>query len=225
VLCDAPPLLAVTDAAILAKSTSGAILIVSSGKPNRHQLSTALEALQTVGAKVAGVAMTMLPTRGPDAYYGQYGGYGQYGYKKKGAHVDGYAPVLPATNTVPAAPPAAGSGSWAPSPTPAAASIPPPATRTPASAPAEPAGPRRTPNPQGSSLSAPQVVSTPVAPAAQRPQPLPPTRTAAAAQPAAAAQAAAAAEPLPSRAQTDFDALLAGATEIDPADITTRRRP
>ncbi|WP_322409918.1 polysaccharide biosynthesis tyrosine autokinase [Microbacterium invictum] len=79
VLCDAPPLLPVTDAAILAKATSGAILIVASGQTNRHQLSGAVEALQTVGAKIAGLVMTMVPTRGPDAYYSYGAGYG-YGY-------------------------------------------------------------------------------------------------------------------------------------------------
>lgn len=79
VLCDAPPLLPVTDAAILAKATSGAIVIVASGQTNRHQLDGAMDALQTVGAKVAGLVMTMVPTRGPDAYYAYGAGYG-YGY-------------------------------------------------------------------------------------------------------------------------------------------------
>ena len=84
VLCDAPPLLPVTDAAILARATSGALVIVSAGRTNRHQLSGAIDALQTVGAKVAGVVLSMVPTRGPDAYaysYGYgYGGTGHYGY-------------------------------------------------------------------------------------------------------------------------------------------------
>lgn len=80
VLCDAPPLLPVTDAAILAKATSGAIVVVSAGRTNRHQLSGAVEALGTVGAKIAGLVMSMVPTRGPDAYYSYGYGYG-YGYK------------------------------------------------------------------------------------------------------------------------------------------------
>ncbi|MBM3717166.1 polysaccharide biosynthesis tyrosine autokinase [Microbacterium sp. LMI1-1-1.1] len=81
VLCDAPPLLPVTDAAVLSKSTAGAIVIVAAGKTTTHQLTGAFDALETVGAKVAGVALTMVPTRGPDAYgYGGYGyGYGGYG--------------------------------------------------------------------------------------------------------------------------------------------------
>ncbi len=83
VLCDAPPLLPVTDAAILARGTSGAILVASAGRVTRHQLEGAVEALHTVGAKVAGFVMSMVPTRGPDSYYNGYGyGYG-YGYMQE----------------------------------------------------------------------------------------------------------------------------------------------
>ncbi|MGP6176009.1 polysaccharide biosynthesis tyrosine autokinase [Microbacterium sp. A196] len=82
VLCDAPPLLPVTDAAVLSRATSGAIMVVAAGRTTNHQLEGALEALETVGSKVAGVVMTMVPTKGADAYtygYGYgYGGYGTY---------------------------------------------------------------------------------------------------------------------------------------------------
>lgn len=82
VLCDAPPLLPVTDAAILARVTSGALMVVSAGKTTSHQLTLATEALGTVGAKLAGFVMSMVPTRGPDSYYSAYGyGYG-YGYRE-----------------------------------------------------------------------------------------------------------------------------------------------
>jgi len=84
VLCDAPPLLPVTDAAILARATSGALMVVSAGKTTKHQLTGATEALNTVGAKLAGFIMSMVPTRGPDSYYAAYGyGYGYgYGYRE-----------------------------------------------------------------------------------------------------------------------------------------------
>lgn len=83
VLFDAPPLLPVTDAAILARVTSGAIMIVSAGKTTKHQLAGATEALNNVGAKLAGFVMSMVPTRGPDSYYSGYGyGYG-YGYTQE----------------------------------------------------------------------------------------------------------------------------------------------
>ncbi|MEV7767980.1 polysaccharide biosynthesis tyrosine autokinase [Microbacterium sp. NPDC086615] len=81
VLCDAPPLLPVTDAAILARVTSGAMMVVSAGKTTRHQLALATQALRAVDAKLAGFVMSMVPTRGPDSYYSAYG-YG-YGYREE----------------------------------------------------------------------------------------------------------------------------------------------
>jgi capsular exopolysaccharide synthesis family protein len=75
VLFDAPPLLPVTDAAILAKKASGAIVAVASGKTMKGQLAGAVAALENVGAPIAGFVMTMMPVKGPGAY-----GYGRYGY-------------------------------------------------------------------------------------------------------------------------------------------------
>lgn len=75
VLFDCPPLLPVTDAAILSKKASGAILVVASGSTHKSQLAGAVSALENVGANVAGFVLTMMPTRGPGAY-----GYGRYGY-------------------------------------------------------------------------------------------------------------------------------------------------
>lgn len=79
VLIDAPPLLPVTDAAILSKRTGGAIVIAAAGKTHRGQLKSAIEVLTGIGSEVLGIVVTMLPTKGQDAYsYGKYG-YG-YGY-------------------------------------------------------------------------------------------------------------------------------------------------
>lgn len=75
VIFDAPPLLPVTDAAILAKSVGGAIIVVASGRTHKNQLKGAIAALDNVGAPISGLVLTMLPTKGPDAY-----GYGRYGY-------------------------------------------------------------------------------------------------------------------------------------------------
>ncbi|MDN4475416.1 polysaccharide biosynthesis tyrosine autokinase [Demequina sp. SYSU T00192] len=75
VLYDAPPLLPVTDAAVLAKLVGGAVLIVAAGRTHAPQLDSALQSLETVGAHVSGLVLSMLPSRGPDAY-----GYGRYGY-------------------------------------------------------------------------------------------------------------------------------------------------
>jgi len=75
VLFDAPPLLPVTDAAVLAKNVGGALLVVAAGRTHKNQLRGAIAALTNVGAPVSGLVLTMLPTKGPDAY-----GYGNYGY-------------------------------------------------------------------------------------------------------------------------------------------------
>lgn len=75
VLFDAPPLLPVTDAAVLATNTGGALLMVAAGRAHKGQVRGAVSALENVGARLAGVVITMLPTKGPDSY-----GYGRYGY-------------------------------------------------------------------------------------------------------------------------------------------------
>ena len=64
-----------TDAAILSKSASGAILVVAAGRVHKQQLAAAASALENVGARLLGAVPTLLPTKGPDAY-----GYGRYGY-------------------------------------------------------------------------------------------------------------------------------------------------
>lgn len=82
VIIDAAPLLPVTDAAILSRETAGAIVAVAAGRTTRQQLAQALENLENVGAKVAGIALTMVPTRGADAFGYSYGyGYG-YGHTR-----------------------------------------------------------------------------------------------------------------------------------------------
>jgi succinoglycan biosynthesis transport protein ExoP len=81
VIVDLPPLLPVTDAAIVSKLTRGTLVVVAAGRTQRAELAGAIAALENVGAPVAGVILTMLPTKGPDAYgYGGYG-YGRYGYE------------------------------------------------------------------------------------------------------------------------------------------------
>ncbi|GGE99208.1 polysaccharide biosynthesis tyrosine autokinase [Mycetocola zhadangensis] len=86
VIFDAPPLLPVTDAAILSKSVGGAIVVVASGRTHKNQLKGALTALENVGASVSGIVLTMMPTSGPDAYGNGRYGYG-YGYGASEADV------------------------------------------------------------------------------------------------------------------------------------------
>lgn len=81
VIFDSPPLLPVTDAAILAKKVGGTIMVVAAGRTHKNQLRGSLAALSNVGAPVSGVVLTMLPTKGSNAEsYGYELGYGTYGY-------------------------------------------------------------------------------------------------------------------------------------------------
>ncbi|WP_104190436.1 polysaccharide biosynthesis tyrosine autokinase [Cryobacterium sp. Y82] len=73
VIFDTPPLLPVSDAAILAHNAGGAILVVAIGRTRRHQLARALSALEKAGAPIFGLVMTMLRTKETDA-----DGYGTY---------------------------------------------------------------------------------------------------------------------------------------------------
>jgi succinoglycan biosynthesis transport protein ExoP len=68
VLIDTPPLLPVTDAAILAKLTGGALVVVGSEKLHRAQLAEAMGSLETVGARVLGVVLNRLARTQGDTY-------------------------------------------------------------------------------------------------------------------------------------------------------------
>ncbi|RJS45416.1 polysaccharide biosynthesis tyrosine autokinase [Nocardioides cavernaquae] len=80
IVIDAPPLLPVTDAALLASMTDGALLVVRHSRTTRDQLRGAHDRLESVGADTLGVVFNMVPKKGGGAYGYGYG----YGY--------GYAP-------------------------------------------------------------------------------------------------------------------------------------
>jgi capsular exopolysaccharide synthesis family protein len=75
VLIDTPPLLPVTDAAVLARECDGALLVIRQGRTTREQLTRSLEALRSVGARLLGTVLNMAPTGGAHGYgYGYYTG-------------------------------------------------------------------------------------------------------------------------------------------------------
>jgi capsular exopolysaccharide synthesis family protein len=82
VILDAPPLLPVTDAALLATQADGAVVITRHGGTTRDQLTHAIERLDSVDAKVLGVVINMAPQRKVGSAYGY--GYG-YGYSMEDA--------------------------------------------------------------------------------------------------------------------------------------------
>ncbi len=83
VIVDSPPLLAVTDGAILAADADGTIVAVRAGKTRRDHLAHGIGMLRDVDAKLLGAVLTMLPTRGSSSYsYNYYYG-GSYGDDKR----------------------------------------------------------------------------------------------------------------------------------------------
>jgi capsular exopolysaccharide synthesis family protein len=84
VIVDSPPLLPVTDAAVLSTLTDGALLIARHGKSSRDDLEQAAHALEAVNAKLLGTVLNCIPLRAAGYSYG-------YGY--------GYAEDRPATAT------------------------------------------------------------------------------------------------------------------------------
>lgn len=73
VIIDAPPLLPVTDAAVLSQHVGGVVVVVGSQKLRQNDLEKSLSALSMVGAPVLGIVLNRLPVKGPDSYsYGYY---------------------------------------------------------------------------------------------------------------------------------------------------------
>ncbi|MHC6593417.1 tyrosine-protein kinase domain-containing protein [Arthrobacter sp. C152] len=73
VVIDAPPLLPVTDAAVLSQSVGGVVLVVGSQRTKTQDVQKSLGSLELVGARILGLVLNRLPAKGPDAYaYGYY---------------------------------------------------------------------------------------------------------------------------------------------------------
>lgn len=86
VVLDAPPLLPVTDAALLTRSSDGAVLVVASGTTHKEALERAALSLRSVDGKVLGSILNRASTSRVDRI--RYGDV-EYGYTK--AYTDDYA--------------------------------------------------------------------------------------------------------------------------------------
>jgi Mrp family chromosome partitioning ATPase len=79
VIIDTPPLLPVTDAAVLSTLVDGYLVVFRYGKTKRLQISHTIRALGSVDARILGCVLNMRPLRGQMA-----DGYGAYGYYAEG---------------------------------------------------------------------------------------------------------------------------------------------
>lgn len=75
VIIDAPPLLPVTDAAVLAQQVGGVVMVIGSSRVKLPDVQKSLEALELVNADLLGVVLNLLPAKGPDAYAYSYYSY------------------------------------------------------------------------------------------------------------------------------------------------------
>ena len=70
-LCHAPPVVPVTDAAVLAPRLDGVLLVLAAGRSRRDTTQQARQQLDKVGAEVIGLVLTDVSAR--DATYSSYG--------------------------------------------------------------------------------------------------------------------------------------------------------
>jgi len=61
VLFDTPPVVAVTDAAVLATKVDGVLLVISAGRTRREYARSAVQRLKQVGARLVGTVVTNVP--------------------------------------------------------------------------------------------------------------------------------------------------------------------
>lgn len=67
---DTPPVVAVTDAAVLATKVDGVLLVISAGKTRREYARSAVQRLQQINARLVGTVLTNVPTgAGFTGYY------------------------------------------------------------------------------------------------------------------------------------------------------------
>ncbi len=71
VIFDAPPVMAVTDAIVLASKVSGVLLVVSAGDTKREHAQHAVERLKKVNSRIVGAVLNNAPL---DAAFGSYYG-------------------------------------------------------------------------------------------------------------------------------------------------------
>ncbi|GAA4465227.1 polysaccharide biosynthesis tyrosine autokinase [Phytohabitans houttuyneae] len=73
IVIDTPPLVPVTDAAVLTAMADGAVMVARSGKTSTAQIRTGLARLRAVDARVLGCVLNMQATKASDGYYAYYG--------------------------------------------------------------------------------------------------------------------------------------------------------
>ena len=99
VIIDCPPLLPVTDAAIVAAKADGAVLVIHAGVTKKPHFIGSRDAMTAVGSTILGVVLNKIPEASLEYEYGYRYGYPRY----YGAHYRPYANRADAQNYAPSA--------------------------------------------------------------------------------------------------------------------------
>jgi non-specific protein-tyrosine kinase len=89
VILDSPPIMAVTDAAVLAARVDGVILVVKPGKTKLAAFRQSVEQLQHLGANLLGVVLNDVEVKRTGYKYAYYRGYYYSHYRYYGVDADG----------------------------------------------------------------------------------------------------------------------------------------
>jgi capsular exopolysaccharide synthesis family protein len=97
VIVDSPPLLPVTDAAVVAARADGALLVARSHRTRGAQVTAAVKALRSVDARLLGCVLNMVAAKGgeTDSYYHKYSSMGLSGRHRGEASGDDPAASAP----------------------------------------------------------------------------------------------------------------------------------
>ncbi len=83
VIIDAPPLLAVTDPAVLASKADGVVLVAALNETHRVAAQRARDALSIPAVRVLGIVLNKVDRASASGYYGYYGDSGSEGQRRK----------------------------------------------------------------------------------------------------------------------------------------------
>jgi Mrp family chromosome partitioning ATPase len=72
VIFESPPVLAVTDAAVMGRQVDGVVLVIDARQTREMALARAVSELQNTGANVLGVVLNRLDSRGGSSHYYYY---------------------------------------------------------------------------------------------------------------------------------------------------------
>jgi capsular exopolysaccharide synthesis family protein len=92
VILDAPPILAVTDAAVLSRNVEGVLVVIEAGRTREREACRALEELNKVDAPILGVVLNKVPIGRENELYGVYY-HRRYRYGESGDEMVSRAPL------------------------------------------------------------------------------------------------------------------------------------